>query len=85
MNVEKSDNWYFLRPESKARAETVVKENFVGFTRVETDGGGDDFAHRGVHLLVNADGYVERAYQIERAEAPRTQDMIDDLRKIRNA
>lgn len=85
MNVEDVGNWYFLRPETKARAKAVVNERFVPFTRVETDGGGDDFSHPGVHLLVNAEGYVERAYQMGRGEAPPVQRMIDDLETVRTA
>jgi protein SCO1/2 len=85
MNVEDAGNWHFLRPESKRRAEAVVKEHFLKYVRTEKDGGGDDFTHVGVHLLVNADGYVERAYQSGRGEAPPVETMIDDLRTVRTA
>ena len=61
-------NWYFLRPETPARAKEVVEDTFgVAF---ESGGGGhaeedEDvtmFQHSSLVLLVNKDGYVERAY-----------------------
>lgn len=85
MNVNAdAPNWQFLRPESKARAKTVVQEEFgVRFERTHPD----DmemymFAHTSLTLLVNADGYVERAY---RSKSPDEQRIIDDLREVRTA
>ena len=85
MNVDAAaPNWQFLRPESKARAETVVQEQFgVRFERTypeEMDM--YMFAHTSMTLLVNADGYVERAY---RSKSPDEQRIIEDLREVRTA
>jgi protein SCO1/2 len=85
MNVDAdAPNWQFLRPESKARAKAVVQEEFgVRFERTHPE----DmemymFAHTSLTLLVNADGYVERAY---RSKSPDEQRIIDDLREVRTA
>lgn len=85
MNVTTAaDGWQFLRPESEERAKTVVQEEFgVDFRRTEPE----DmemymFAHTSLTLLVNADGYVERAYQ---TSSPDEQAIIDDLTELRTA
>lgn len=76
-------NWTFLRPESRERAHEVVNGEFgVGFQRTETDGDGYMFAHLGLVLLVNADGYVERAYA---SNSPSAEPLIEDLRAVREA
>jgi protein SCO1/2 len=65
-------NWYFLRPETPDEAKRVVEETFgVAFQSAgdgHTEGSSDDeemltmFQHSSVVLLVNKDGFVERAY-----------------------
>ncbi|RLM54076.1 SCO family protein [Halobellus sp. Atlit-31R] len=84
MNVAlDAGNWQFLRPESKARAKAVVSEQFgVTFQRTQPD----DmdmymFAHSAMTYLVNADGYVERAY---RTESPDPERIVADLETVRN-
>lgn len=83
MNVTTAkDGWQFLRPESKARAKAIVQEQFgVDFRRTEPD----DmemymFAHTALTLLVNANGYVERAYQ---TSSPDEQTVLDDITALR--
>lgn len=66
MNVAlDAGNWRFLRPRSRERAKTVVTDEFgVTFERTEPeDMDRYMFAHAALTLLVNADGYVERAYR----------------------
>ncbi|WP_152041373.1 SCO family protein [Salinigranum salinum] len=83
-NVDTSaGNWQFLRPEDEARAEAVVTDEFgIVFQRQEMDDGPDMFVHLGLILLVNGDGYVERAY---RGQQPDEGQLIDDLRRVRGA
>src|SRR6056297_3513812 len=83
MNVDTdAGNWHFLRPESKDRAKAVVQEQFgVRFDRTEPD----DmdmymFAHSALTFLVNADGYVERAY---RSKSPDADQILSDLETVR--
>ena len=80
-------NWYFLRPESEARAKTVVQDRYgVSFTKTTPeDMDAYMFAHSGVILLANADGYVERAYKLQSGdeETVRPQDVRDDLTTLR--
>ena len=85
MNVDAAaENWHFLRPASADRAKDVVQDQFgVGFER--TDPEEMDmymFAHSALTLLVNADGFVERAY---RSKSPDEETIIDDLETVRNA
>jgi protein SCO1/2 len=84
MNVDLSaGNWHFLRPESRERAKDVLEGEF-GFVFEQTepeDGEKYMFNHIGLVLLVNADGYVERAY---RGQEGREGTYIEDLRRIRN-
>jgi len=83
MNVDRSaGNWRFLRPESPERAETVLGEAF-GFRFQRTHPEDMEkymFNHIGLVLLVNADGYVERAY---RGQEGREQRYIEDLETVR--
>jgi len=83
MNVDRSaGNWHFLRPESRERAKRVLEEEF-GFVFQRTDpedGGKYMFNHIGLVLLVNADGYVERAYRGQEGTEER---YIEDLRTVR--
>jgi protein SCO1/2 len=76
-------NWQFLRPETEARAEAVLTDQFgVTYQRQPVEDGPDMFVHLGLVLLVNADGYVERAY---RGRQPDEQRLIADLRRVRTA
>lgn len=82
------ENWYFLRPETPEDAERVVEDTFgVAF---ESGGGGhaegsqDDekptmFQHASLVLLVNKDGYVERAYN---GGPPGPDEAIEDTRAV---
>jgi protein SCO1/2 len=69
MNVDRdADNWYFLRPESVSRAETVVSDEFgVAFQRTEPeDMDMYMFNHFSLTALANAGNYVEKAYTDKR-------------------
>ncbi|WP_338737963.1 SCO family protein [Haloplanus salilacus] len=84
MNVDlDAGNWHFLRPDGPDRAETVLESEFgFAFERDEPkDGEGYMFTHIGLVLLVNADGYVERAY---RDREGTEQQYIDDLEAVRS-
>ncbi|MFB6155576.1 MAG: SCO family protein [Haloferacaceae archaeon] len=81
VNLDAGD-WHFLRPASKDRAKEVVADEFgVYFERTHP---GDMnmymFTHTALTLLVNADGYVERAY---RTKSPDEQTIIADLKTVR--
>jgi protein SCO1/2 len=85
MNVDlAAGNWQFLRPASRGRAEAVVQEQFgVSFERTHPEEMEMYmFAHAALTLLVNADGYVERAY---RTKQPDPERLVEDLRTVRNA
>ncbi|AGN01640.1 regulatory protein PrrC [Salinarchaeum sp. Harcht-Bsk1] len=85
MNVDLSaGNWQFLRPESPDRARTVVDEQFgVVFQRTHPeDMDMYMFTHGAMTTLVNADGYVERAY---RSQSPDQDRIVDDLATVRSA
>ncbi len=85
MNVDAdSDNWQFLRPASKQRAKAVIQDQFgVVFQRTEpADMDMHMFTHTALTLLVNADGFVERAY---RSKSPDEETIISDLKAVRNA
>ncbi|WP_436903399.1 SCO family protein [Halovenus halobia] len=85
MNINaESDNWRFLRPASTERAKTVVYEQFgVAFQRTEPeDMDMYMFTHTPLTLLVNADGFVERAY---RSKSPNEDQIISDLQRVRTA
>jgi protein SCO1/2 len=82
-------NWYFLRPETPEDAKRVVEDTFgVAF---ESGGGGhaDDsqgdeekptmFQHSSVVLLVNKDGFVERAYN---GGPPAPDEAIEDTQAV---
>ena len=84
MNVDLSaGNWHFLRPDGRERAKTVLEEEFgFVFERDEPeDGGKYMFTHIGLVLLVNADGYVERAYRDREGTESR---YIADLKRVRS-
>jgi protein SCO1/2 len=85
MNVDlESGNWQFLRPDSVERATTVVDEQFgVVFERTHPeDMDMYMFTHGAMTTLVNADGYVERAY---RSQSPDQGRIVDDLKTGRSA
>jgi protein SCO1/2 len=75
-------NWYFLRPESASRAETVVQEEFgVAFGRTQPeDMDMYMFNHFSLILLANAGNNVERAYTHKR---PAWQELYDDFERLR--
>jgi protein SCO1/2 len=79
-----ADNWQFLRPASAERAKEVVADAFgVAFERTEApEMDGYMFTHTPMTTLVNADGYVERAY---RTKSPDSDRLIDDLAAVRDA
>ena len=80
-------NWHFLRPESQARAEEVVTDTFgVWYAqlsdqqREEMDMHKDmAFQHENLILLVNKEGYVERAYE---GQPPNPGDVVDDVNTL---
>jgi len=80
-------NWYFLRPENTARAKAVVQDTYgVSFTKTTPqDTDAYMYAHTGLILLANRDGYVERAYKLQGGGEPqvRWQDVRDDLTTLR--
>ncbi|EMA04619.1 protein SCO1/2 [Haloarcula vallismortis] len=85
MNVDaESENWQFLRPASKQRAKDVIQDQFgVVFQRTEpADMDMYMFTHTALTLLVNADGFIERAY---RSKSPDEETIIADLKTVRNA
>ena len=77
MNIDmQAGNWRFLRPESAARAETVVDEKLgITFERVGAGESrrlpGYDFRHLSLTFLRNPDGVVERAYRTDRPDHER--------------
>jgi protein SCO1/2 len=83
MNVAlDADNWHFLRPSSRDRAKAVLEDEF-GFRFQRTHPEDMDmymFTHIGLVLLVNGDGYVERAY---RGQEGREGQYIEDLETVR--
>jgi len=83
MNVEMDrGDWHFLRPESTSRAKSVVDGEFgVTFSRTHPENMDMYmFRHAALTFLVNADGYVERAY---RTKQPKAETIIDDLATVR--
>ena len=75
-------NWYFLRPDGKARAKEVVYETFgLQFERTDPneDKPGYMFTHMPLILLVNPSGYVERAYV---QKSPVWQDINEDVKTV---
>lgn len=84
MNVAlDAGNWHFLRPGSVSRAEAIVEDEFgVFFERTHPEEmEGYMFTHAALTFLVNADGYVERAY---RTQQPKAETIIDDLATVRD-
>jgi len=85
MNVRDTSGWRWLRPETEARARTVVEESLgVSYeAREREDEDGYLFLHPGVIHLVNADGYVERAYRVGPRRPPPVDRTIADLDRVR--
>jgi len=79
-----ADNWWFLRPKGPDRAEAVVTDTFgVNFQFVPEDERDKDnmaFIHSNLILLVNADGYVERAYD---RQPPNPAEVLTDVQTLR--
>ena len=86
LNVDQSaGNWRFLRPGTPAEAERVVTDGFgIAFERAGEMDGKYMFNHIGLILLVNGDGYVERAYQVGGDGGPPERELVRDLRRVRN-
>lgn len=84
MNVDlDAGNWQFLRPDGESEARRIVDEAFgVYFEKEKADDDSYMFVHTSVVLLVNGDGYVERAY---RGTEPDEGTLVDDLRQVRRA
>jgi protein SCO1/2 len=83
MNVDLSiEDWYFLRPKSKARAKTVITDDFGVHFEPTKQKSKDQymFTHSALILLVNGKGYVERSY---RGQSPKQGQIIDDLETVR--
>lgn len=80
--VYKIGNWHFLRTSARP-AEPFFHKRF-GFTFSKTkqhdEKSGYMFIHRGLILLVNANGYVERAYS---GRNPPQSEIINDLKQLR--
>lgn len=85
MRVDRdAGNWEFLRPPDAAAAERIVDEQLgITFERVgaaeSTRVQGYDFNHLSLTLLVNPDGYVERAY---RTSQPDAEQLLADARAV---
>jgi len=91
-------NWYFLRPETPSAARDVVEETFgVAFEKGQggSDRGHDGrkgdhdagahgrlFTHSSLVLLVNRDGFVERAYN---GGPPTPARIVEDARTVVDA
>lgn len=81
MDVSLADGWRFLRPDTPEDAKSVVQGEFgVNFERTHPeDMDMYMFNHFALVLLVNADGYVERAYT---GSTPRWQDIYGDFETL---
>ncbi|TKX35215.1 SCO family protein [Halorubrum sp. CGM5_25_10-8B] len=78
-------NWLYLRPETPARAKTVVEDRLgIAFERTTESERlpGYDFTHMVVTFLVNPDGIVERAYRGERVDRDR---VVADIERVASA
>jgi protein SCO1/2 len=83
MHIDLDAHWHFLRPPSKHQAKQVIQGKFgVTFDKQnpKPKSPGYQFTHTPLTLLVNANGYVERAY---RTKSPSQQTIIDDLKEVR--
>lgn len=74
-------NWFWLRPTSHERAKAVVQERY-GEAFERNDGDGMPWLHRGLILLANEDGYVERAYS---GKPPQPARMVADFEALMEA
>ncbi|MFC4356752.1 SCO family protein [Halobium salinum] len=82
MNVSlDAGDWRFLRPESVAAAEEKINGNFgIGFEKQPAEDGNYMYNHLALVLLVNGEGYVERAYT---GPSPNPTTFVEDLAKLR--
>jgi protein SCO1/2 len=78
----KKDNWHFLRPSARPVKPFIQKQFGFTFSKTKQHDGkqGYMFTHRGLILLANADGYVERAYSTRN---PPQEQIIKDLKQLR--
>lgn len=74
-------NWYFLRPESEARARDVVQDEFGLAYQKTTPEDMDQymFVHSTLILLVNSDNYVERTWRDGQTAA---QELPEDMQRL---
>ncbi|MGM0591799.1 MAG: SCO family protein [Halobacteriota archaeon] len=77
-----ANNWAFLRPADEATAKEKINDEFgVGFEKQPMeDSDNYMFGHLALILLVNSEGYVERAYTEQNPDA---EQLITDLKKVR--
>lgn len=76
------DNWFYLRPETPERAKELVEDRYGDPFRKNPDDEGMAFLHRGLLLLVNEDGYVERAYA---GKPPQPAEVVADFEALMEA
>jgi protein SCO1/2 len=84
MNVNReAGNWYFLRPDSVSRAETVVDDEFgVGFRRTHPeDMDMYMFDHFALIALANKSNTIEKAYTDKRTDWGEMYDAFETLRE----
>lgn len=72
-------NWYYLRPETPARAKELVEDTYGDPFQENPEDGGMAFLHRGLMLLVNEDGYVERGYA---GKPPQPATVVGDIQTV---
>jgi protein SCO1/2 len=77
-------NWHFLRPETEARAKSVVEDTFgVAFEKTGATGSSMYmYNHFGLVTLSNERDYVERAYT---GDDPKAERVRSDLETVVNA
>lgn len=75
-------NWFYLRPDTRDRAKELVEDTYGDPYRENPDEEGMAFLHRGLLLLVNKDGYVERAYA---GEPPQPATVVADFEALMEA
>lgn len=75
-------NWFYLRPETPARAKTLVEDRYGDPFRKNPEDAGMAFLHRGLMLLANEDGYVERAYS---GKPPQPATVVADFEALMEA
>jgi protein SCO1/2 len=86
MNVDMSvGNWHYLSPGTAARAESILTDQFgFSYRKDPREDGPYMFTHLALVLLVNGDGYVERAYRGGQYGTDVSEgQLIEDLRTVR--